>query len=240
MSERTARKAAEARKLSDEAARATTDRCGRGGSRLAARAYARIGEFARTSLHRAKRHAPGYDFRNWLRVAQIDAFEKFLATATSGKVLEVSPGWNTHWKTFVGNDRYRSVDFPDFDICRDALPDRFEVVIADQVLEHCRRPLQGAQNIYRMVAPGGHALIATPFLFRVHARPHDYSRWTEGGLRQLLVDGGFADADIRTASWGNQRCARAHIGGPVREYGFGRDMRNDPEYPLMVWAIAKR
>ncbi|RWK27414.1 MAG: SAM-dependent methyltransferase, partial [Mesorhizobium sp.] len=40
--------------------------------------------------------------------------------------------------------------------------------------------------------------------------------------------------------WGNKACARAHIGGPVRAYGLWRDLSNDEEYPLMVWAFAKK
>nr|WP_287096061.1 methyltransferase domain-containing protein [Mesorhizobium sp.] len=57
--------------------------------------------------------------------------------------------------------------------------------MADQVLEHVHRPLAAAQNIHAMTRPGGWAMVATPFLFRVHARPHDYkpldSRRTEAG-----------------------------------------------------------
>ena len=91
-----------------------------------------------------------------------------------------------------------------------------------------------------MLKPGGFAVISTPFLFRVHARPHDYSRWTSAGLAALLEQAGFAKENIRVDAWGNKACVRAHVGGPVRDYGLYRDMTNDPEYPIIVWAFAQR
>lgn len=187
--------------------------------------------------HHAEKYL-GYDTRNWLRVRQIEAFAEFLAARPDASVLEISPGWNSCWKSRCAN--YRSVDYPEFDICEAPLRERFDIVIADQVLEHVREPARAARNIHAMVADDGHAMIATPFLFRVHARPHDYNRWTESGIRQLLVDAGFADERIETRSWGNKACARAHIGGPVRDYGWYRELANDPEYPLMVWAFAHK
>lgn len=79
-------------------------------------------------------------------------------------------------------------------------------------------PLAAAQNIHAMTRPGGWAMVATPFLFRVHARPHD--RWTPAGLKQVMVDGGFPKSEIEVFGWGNKACAKAHIGGPVRAYGL--------------------
>jgi hypothetical protein len=179
-----------------------------------------------------------YDERNWLRVVQIDAFSSILDRATDSNVLEISPGWNSCWREKPHNS-YIAVEYPEFDICRDVLPQRFNIVIADQVLEHVQRPIEAAKHIFAMTAPGGIALVATPFLFRVHGRPNDFNRWTTAGLKQLLIEGGFEEQNIETSSWGNKACARAHIGGPVRDYGFKRDLSNDPEYPLMVWAFAR-
>lgn len=94
------------------------------------------------------------------------------------------------------------------------------------------------KNIHAMTRPGGWAMVATPFLFRVHARPHD--RWTPAGLKQVMVEGGFPESEIEVFGWGNKACAKAHIGGPVRAFGLWRDLSNDEEYPLMVWAFARK
>lgn len=181
----------------------------------------------------------GYDSRNWLRIAQIRAWEAHLAAdAPTGDVLEISPAWNSPWKALAGPG-YTAASFPQFDVTRDRLERRFRFVIADQVLEHVRDPLAAVRNIRAMLRPDGCALIATPFLFRVHQRPGDYWRWTEDGLRLLLAEGGFDAGRVETASWGNARCARAHLGSRVKAFGFGRDLSNDPALPLMVWAIAR-
>ncbi len=201
---------------------------------------ARAAGSIRGRIANAARRLPGYDSRNWLRVRQIDAFTAFLAEdgRRNGAVLEVSPGWNTYWKSICPD--YTAVDYPDFDICKDKLERQFPTVICDQVLEHVRRPVEASRNIHAMTAMGGWAMVATPFLFRVHARPYDFNRWTPAGLKQLLVEGGFAEDAVSSYGWGNKACARAHIGGPVRDYGLYRDLSNDDEYPLMVWAFAKK
>ncbi|RUV09765.1 methyltransferase domain-containing protein, partial [Mesorhizobium sp. M1A.F.Ca.IN.022.04.1.1] len=161
---------------------------------------------------RAVKRLIGYDSRNWLRIRQIEAFTAFLEAANrkSRDVIEISPGWNRYWRAMCPN--YRSVDFPEFDICRDRTDEQFSIVIADQVLEHVQRPLAAAANIHAMTKQGGWAMVATPFLFRVHARPHDYNRWTPAGLKQVMIEGGFAENDVQVFGWGNKACARAHIG----------------------------
>lgn len=62
----------------------------------------------------------------------------------------VSPGWNQMWKRLPAAS-YTAVDYPDFDICRDVLARRFDIVIADQVLEHVPRPVKAVQHLREMV-----------------------------------------------------------------------------------------
>lgn len=189
----------------------------------------------------AKRFAKpiGYSEVNWLRVRQIERWQEFLATVPPRDMLEISPGWNGMWRNMPMRS-YCSIEYPGFDICTQILDRTFDIVIADQVIEHVVDPLSAVANMRRMLVSGGYAMIAAPFLFRVHARPDDFCRWTEAGLRRLCLGAGFAEDEVTVESWGNRACARAHIGGPVRDYGFGRDMRNDPDYPMMVWAFARR
>jgi len=177
-----------------------------------------------------------WDTRNWLRIRQIECWESHLSIVQPNSVLEISPGSWSSWKRF---NNYTAVSFPDFNICSDALSEQFDVVIADQVLEHVEFPSEAISNMRLMTRPGGWVMIATPFLFRVHGRPNDYCRWTSHGLRTLLVAAGFAEDQIWVDSWGNAICARAHTRGQVKAYGFWRPMHNDPEYPMMVWAFAR-
>jgi hypothetical protein len=90
-----------------------------------------------------------------------------------------------------------------------------------------------------MLRPGGHFIIATPFLVRVHQVSIDCSRWTEQGLSYLLQECGFDAGDIKTASWGNQKCLNANL-LKWRRYGFHRSLANEPNFPVMVWPIARK
>lgn len=72
----------------------------------------------------------------------------------------------------------------------------FDVVICTEVLEHTTRPWDAANEIYRILRPGGVAIVTTPFNFRIHGPlpdgwkegdpVSDYWRFTEHGLRLLF------------------------------------------------------
>lgn len=181
----------------------------------------------------------GWDKRNWLRIAQIESWRRFLeARGGQDDVLEISPDWNRYWSRFPHRS-YSTMEYPAHDIARDRLDREFDVVIADQVIEHVRDPVSAVMNMKAMLRADGYLLVAAPFLFRVHARPDDFYRWTEAGMREMLRAAGFESGLIHTESWGNRACARAHLSGKVVDFGFGRPMRNEPEFPVMVWAFAR-
>lgn len=63
---------------------------------------------------------------------------------------------------------------------------RFGFVICSHVLEHTRKPWVAAENIVKLLAPGGHAFIAVPWVQAYHGFPHDYWRFSFHGLRELF------------------------------------------------------
>lgn len=70
------------------------------------------------------------------------------------------------------------------------LPDdlyRFSHIDCISVLEHSRRPWLMAQNIERMLECGGSLFITAPFVWRVHAYPDDYFRYTVNGVKALFT-----------------------------------------------------
>lgn len=71
----------------------------------------------------------------------------------------------------------------------------FDCVVAMEVLEHIPRPDMALAEIGRVLRSGGWAVVSTPFLFPLHAEPHDYWRFTRHGLSYLLRD--FSDVKIR-------------------------------------------
>ena len=64
--------------------------------------------------------------------------------------------------------------------------DTFDVVVCTEVLEHTLNPFEAVKEIYRILKPGGVALISVPYNFRIHGPLPDCWRFTEHGLRALL------------------------------------------------------
>ena len=193
-------------------------------------------KLARYYTHEMARRI-GYRADQWVRVVQVDDWCEFLAKLPTARLdaLEISPGGVTHWRDF-GFRSYTSVDFPDFDITKDILPRTFDVIIAEQVFEHLRHPYAAGRNVRCMLGEDGVFLIATPFLIRVHGSPFDYTRWTPDGLKGFLEDCGFY-AEVR--AWGNIKAVSANL-MHWKEYGWLRDLHNEPNFPLVVWAYARR
>ena len=63
---------------------------------------------------------------------------------------------------------------------------QFEHIECMSVLEHSRRPWLLAENIERLMAPGGTIFLSVPFIWRIHAYPSDYFRFTPEGIRAIM------------------------------------------------------
>lgn len=101
------------------------------------------------------------------------------------------------------------------------------------VLEHSRRPWLMAQTLLDCLQPGGTLLVSAPFVWRVHAYPSDYFRFTVEGIRSLFP-GIEWDALELVISHGGDRVVRkvpALLDGEdiphlarCEVYGFGRKL----------------
>jgi hypothetical protein len=192
---------------------------------------------ARRALLRRALGGIGYDDSPWARVVMYEEMDKLIAGLDPSRrdCLEIS---GSRYKD-TGFRSYRSLQYPDFDVCRDPIPAPVDLIIADQVWEHLLWPYRAARTVLDGLRPGGRFLIATPFLIRVHANPTDCSRWTEIGLRHFLAEAGFPIDRIVTGSWGNRACVRANLDQWARR-GFGGSLVNEPNYPVVVWALAEK
>ena len=149
--------------------------------------------------------------------------------------IEISGVQHQHhpWRSFT------SVQYPEFDLC--ASPenlDQYDVVVCDQVLEHVVDPANAVMTLFRLTRPGGLCLVATPFLYKVHAAPDDYWRFTPRGLEVLLAGAGFDQ--VETGSWGNKACIKANLPHPVPWRPWRSLRSDDPNVPIVVWAFARR
>lgn len=62
---------------------------------------------------------------------------------------------------------------------------RFDSVLCNAVLEHVADAEQATRELARVVKPGGHLVVAVPFLQPYHPCPGDYQRYTADGLAAL-------------------------------------------------------
>lgn len=175
---------------------------------------------------------------HWCRVV-MDAETRRLVESLPHPRLSVLEVSGEKWRGF-GFRSYTALSYPQFDLCERALDERFDLIIAEQVFEHLLRPGRAAANVFTMLRPGGHFLVTTPFLLKVHPDPQDCSRWTETGIRLLLAQAGFPPGGITSGSWGNRECLIANLDEWAPYDPRRHSLRNDPELPVVVWALARK
>ncbi|HEY1065236.1 MAG TPA: methyltransferase domain-containing protein [Pirellulales bacterium] len=173
----------------------------------------------------------------WCRIVMNRETERLVAGLEPAKrsVLEIS---GNKWNRPGYFRSYRSADYPEYDVCAGALPEKFDLVIAEQVFEHLLWPYRAARHVREMINPGGAFLVSTPFLIRLHREPYDCTRWTETGMKHLLAEAGFPIEHIETGAWGNRACVKANF-SKWQKIRFWHSLKNEADYPLVVWALAR-
>lgn len=137
----------------------------------------------------------------------------------------------------LGWRSYTSLHFPQFDLCNPPAPtSSYDLVIAEQVLEHVEDPIAAVRTLRSLCADNGHVLVSTPFLVRIHGAPSDHWRFTPSGLRLLLQRGGLEVLWVN--SWGNRSCIGANLDKWAR-YRPWHSLRNEPRLPVVVWALCR-
>jgi SAM-dependent methyltransferase len=76
----------------------------------------------------------------------------------------------------------------------------FDVVLCNQVLEHCDDPARAVRELRRATAPRGRVLASTHGVMPYHPSPTDYWRWTHAGLEKLF---------LQSADWASVRVTPA-------------------------------
>jgi SAM-dependent methyltransferase len=175
----------------------------------------------------------------WQRIVMNEAIAAHIASLDppSRRAAEISGDFHSEvpWR------EYASLNYPEFDLCA-PVGDRggFDVVICEQVLEHVVDPFGAAANLRALSVPGGHVIVSTPFLIKVHELPlfgmHDYWRFTPRGLRRLLESAGLVVDSVET--WGNLPC----VLGNLRRWSSYRPFHpldDESDLAVQVWAVAR-
>lgn len=159
-------------------------------------------------------------------------------------VAEISGQWGMNLKT----KSYVQYKFPAHDICKgpvryaDGEVLKYDLILANQVWEHLDRPYAAVKHVMEMLRPGGYFWLAVPFHIPYHAAPNDCSRWSARGLRNLLVEAGFEESEVRSAQWGNREAAARNLEAEwPPEFDKEKDnLENDRDFPIVAWALARK
>jgi SAM-dependent methyltransferase len=131
---------------------------------------------------------------------QILFLTRFVPTAT-GPVLEI--GSKDYGSTSSFRDTYADVPYigvdmeagVGVDVVQDLaeglgdLPENhFSLIVCCSVLEHVAKPWKMAENIARLTAPGGKLYMSVPWIWRYHAYPDDYFRFSFRGVISLFPE----------------------------------------------------
>ena len=71
-----------------------------------------------------------------------------------------------------------------------------DTILLTDVLEHLSNPQLMLSESVRILRPNGHVLIFVPFLYWLHEQPHDYFRYTEHALTNLIESSGLVSVEI--------------------------------------------
>ena len=170
----------------------------------------------------------------WLEAEARDAY------ARSGRlrVLDVGCGVKPYYPFFEPYvDSYVGVDIvpnPAAELTGavEALPVAdagFDVVLCNQVLEHCADPALAVRELRRVTAPGGRVLASTHGVQVYHPSPDDLWRWTHAGLERLFADNGTWEALTVVPGAGTTACLAMLLGEYVdlaaKQLGLRRPAR---------------
>lgn len=132
-----------------------------------------------------------------------------MARQVDGVVVDIGCG-SAPYRSLFSHARYVGVEVPSrsehgssktgadvfFDGHRLPIGDAcVDAVLCSQVLEHVFEPKAFLGELNRVLRPGGHLLLTTPFVWDEHEQPRDYARYSSFGLRHLADTCGFEVVD---------------------------------------------
>ena len=125
--------------------------------------------------------------------------------------------------------------------------ENFDFCISDQVLEHIEGdPFKAFSETARVIKRGGRICHTTCLLNGVHGAPHDFWRFTPRALSLLASSCGLESELV--GGWGNRE-AQTILNSEFRMTKIPDNpnnpiyklaMRNEEEYPVSTWIIAKK
>jgi SAM-dependent methyltransferase len=191
-------------------------------------------------MERRLRDGPRHG-EHWVRIVMNQAIESFLTGLGPGELsaIEISG----RGREPLGWRSFRSTEYPAFDLLHPTQIGTYDVVLCEQVLEHVPDPWKAMRTLFELCNPGGHVVVGTPFMLRLHREPMDYWRFSPDGLREMATAAGFES--ITLGSWGNGWCTFANrrrwvVYRPMHRMLQRWALRDEPDNPQVVWLFGQR
>lgn len=136
-------------------------------------------------------------------------------------VLDIGSGPERLGAEFTNIDAF---PFPEVDIVADAkaLPFKdFSVdgLVSESLLEHVPDAKVVANEMVRVLKPGGFLYVSAPFIHPFHASPDDFGRWTLSGLQELFQDLEIVEKGVRSGPWSALLMFLAYWFGVIFSFG---------------------
>ncbi len=144
-----------------------------------------------------------------LRVLQQEEFDKF---ELKGDCLEFgaktdlyknflnkkSSKYSTSFSNIIKNEKFIFIDLEK----KTKHKRKYDNIVFFNVLEHLSKINTPFQNLRYLLKEKGKVLGSTPFLYRIHGAPKDYTRFTKENLKKILTDNKFINVKIKELGTG--------------------------------------
>ena len=139
-----------------------------------------------------------------LRIFQTEIFKKF---KIEGDIIEFGASekidnnfcspYLKNCKVTFSNINSSNKEYLNIDLQKNiSLKTKYDYIVVYNVLEHLLDPNLALKNFSTICKKNGKIIGSTPFLFRVHGAPKDYSRFTKDHLKELLRSNNFKHIEI--------------------------------------------
>jgi glycosyltransferase involved in cell wall biosynthesis len=138
------------------------------------------------------------------------------------RIVNVGSGPERLGDEFINIDVY---PFPEVDIVADAthLPfadGTIDAIVSESVLEHVADAHVVANDIVRVLKPGGVLYVSAPFVHPYHASPDDFNRWTVSGLKHMFRETEILETGVRSGPWSALLMFMAYWLGVIFSFGY--------------------
>lgn len=176
-----------------------------------------------------------------ISVLRILQYELVKSWEFKGKVLDFGGGGKADYHSVALFEEYESVNIDEtmeptwVTEAGKPIPcpeDYYDVVLSLNTLEHIYDARFALGEMHKVLKKGGKLVCAIPFLFPIHAYPHDFFRPTDQWWEQALKDAGFEDIEITPLLWGpfSTGLVCSGVPGPLKTFRIHMSLLFDLAY----------